>query len=151
MSAIDLETHQKVAVKKIIRFLENKHESLRILREILLLRMLEHPNIIRLREIVLEGENQQDLYLILDYLPYDIKRVFKSNMLLTYKDVKNIIFQILIGLNYCHQCQVLHRDLKPENILVTEDFSEVKLCDFGLARAVVTEEQREYEHTKEEK
>lgn len=101
--------------------------------------MLEHPNIIKLREIILEGENQQELYLILDYLPYDIKKVFKSNLTLGLKDIKNIVFQILAGLNYCHQCQVLHRDLKPENILVTDEFSEVKLCDFGLARAVVTE------------
>ena len=55
MSAIDLETHQKVAVKRITKFLENKHESLRILREIILLRMMEHPNIIKLREVILEG------------------------------------------------------------------------------------------------
>ena len=51
-----------------------------------------------------------------------------------------MVFQILCGLNYCHQSQVLHRDLKPENILVTDDLSEVKLCDFGLARAVMSEE-----------
>lgn len=58
------------------------------------------------------------------------------------KDVKSIVFQLLAGLKYCHECQVLHRDLKPENILVTDDFSEVKLCDFGLARAVMTEDQK---------
>ena len=80
--------------------------------------------------------------LVLDYVPYDIKKIFKSNKIMTLKDVKSIVFQLLAGLKYCHECQVLHRDLKPENILVTEDFSEVKLCDFGLARAVVTEEQR---------
>lgn len=71
-------------------------------------------------------------------MPFDIKKVFKSNMVLKLADIKCIIFQILCGLSYCHQCQVLHRDLKPENILVTDDFSEVKLCDFGLARAVLT-------------
>ena len=58
ISAIDRKTNRKVAIKKIARFLENKHESLRILRQIILLRMLEHPNIIKLREIILEGENQ---------------------------------------------------------------------------------------------
>jgi serine/threonine protein kinase len=68
--------------------------------------------------------------------------MFKSNIKLKLRNIKEIIFQILAGLNYCHQCQVLHRDLKPENILTTEDLSEVKLCDFGLARAVVSEEQR---------
>lgn len=58
MAAIDLKTNRKVAIKKITRFLENKHESLRILREIILLRMLEHPNIIKLREVILEGEDK---------------------------------------------------------------------------------------------
>lgn len=103
---------------------------------------MEHPNIIKLREIILEGESKNELYLVLDYLPSDIKKIFKSNRFLSYRNIKEIVFQILAGLNYCHQCQVLHRDLKPENILITDDLSEVKLCDFGLARAVLTEEQK---------
>lgn len=74
---------------------------------------------------------------MLEYLPKDIKKIFKTNKKFMMKDVKAIIMQILCGLNYCHQCQVLHRDLKPENILVTENLAEVKLCDFGLARAVM--------------
>jgi serine/threonine protein kinase len=98
------------------------------------LKHLSHPNIIKLRDLVLEGEGQKELYLVLDYLPFDIKRILKSNLVLTLKNVKEIVFQTLAGLNYCHQCQVLHRDLKPENILVTEDLLEVKLCDFGLVR-----------------
>ena len=77
--------------------------------------------------------------MVFEYLPYDMKKIFKSNIALTLKDIKTIVFQILIALNYCNECQVLHRDLKPENILVTDDFSEVKLCDFGLARTVITE------------
>ena len=50
--------------------------------------------------------------------------------------IKLIVYQMLLGLNYLHQSQVLHRDLKPENILINKDLTEVKLCDFGLARAV---------------
>ena len=50
-AGIDINTHEKVAIKKIKNFLENKHESLRILREILLLRKLKHPNIVNLKEI----------------------------------------------------------------------------------------------------
>ena len=44
-----------------------------------------------------------------------------------------MVFQVLLGLKYCHECQVLHRDLKPENILTNVDLSEIKLCDFGGA------------------
>jgi len=48
-AAVNINTGERVAIKKIKNFLENKHESLRILREILLLRRLKHPNIINLR------------------------------------------------------------------------------------------------------
>jgi serine/threonine protein kinase len=138
-SAINIHTGEKVAIKKIKNFLENKYESLRILREILLLRKLKHPNIINLREIVIEDDRGKELSLILDYLPTDAKKLFKSNSIFDYLKIKLIIFQILLGLNYCQQSQVLHRDLKPENILITEDMTQVKLCDFGLARAVYLE------------
>lgn len=77
----------------------------------------------------------------MDYLPTDAKKLFKSNSIFDYRKIRLIIFQILLGLNYCQQCQVLHRDLKPENILITEDLSQVKLCDFGLARAVYLEKE----------
>lgn len=130
-----------MAVKKIKKFLDNKHESLRLLREIILLRILDHPNIIKLRDIVIqEVEGKKELNLVLDYLPYDVTRLYKSIHKFTIHHIKAMVFQILCGLNYCHQSQVLHRDLKPENILVTDDLSEVKLCDFGLARAVMSEE-----------
>lgn len=112
-SAVNINTGEKVAIKKIKNFLENKHESVRILREILLLRQLKHPNIINLREIVIEGDDPKNLSLILDYLPSDIKKIFSSNAMLDIESSKRIIFQILLGLHYLQQCQVLHRDLKP--------------------------------------
>ena len=139
--AIDKKTSRKVAVKKLNKFMENKHESLRLLRELILLRVLDHPNIIKLRDLIIEDvDGKKELNLVLDHLPCDVTQLYKSNKKLTLHNVKAIIFQILCGLNYCHQSQVLHRDLKPENILVTDDLSEVRLCDFGLARAVMTEE-----------
>lgn len=135
--AIDLKTKEKVAIKKINQFLENKHESIRILREILLLKNLKHPNIIGLKNVLIHDKDCKEISLVLDYCPTDIKRVFKSNREITLLDMKQIIYQLLAGLEYCQQCQVIHRDLKPENILVTSDFRSVKLCDFGLARAII--------------
>lgn len=76
--------------------------------------------------------------MVLEYLPSDVKKIFKSNRLLDFGKIKRIIFQILLGLNYLKESNVLHRDLKPENVLITDDkeLTQVKLCDFGLARAV---------------
>ena len=134
-----------MAIKEIKNFLGNKHESLRILREILLLRRLKHPNIINLIEILLEDKDATKLSLVLEYLPTDAKKVFKSNAVLHFQSIKVIIYQILLGLNYLQQSQVLHRDLKPENVLINKDLTQVKLCDFGLARAVTLEPEKEEE------
>ncbi len=53
---------------------------------------------------------------------------------LTEDQVKKIIYQLLLGLDYCHSNRVLHRDLKPQNILVNKENLGIKLADFGLAR-----------------
>ena len=64
-SALDIHNGEKVAIKRIKNFLENKHESVRILREILLLRQLKHPNIINLKEIICEQGDPKNLSLVL--------------------------------------------------------------------------------------
>ena len=83
-SAIDTKTGETVAIKTIKNFLENKHESLRILREILLLRKLKHPNIINLKEIIIEDGDPKNLSLVLEYLPTDIKKIFMSCLKLSH-------------------------------------------------------------------
>lgn len=85
---------------------------------------------------MIEGGDPKNLSLVLEFLSTDVKKIFNSNRLLTIENIKRIIYQILLGLSYCQESQVLHRDLKPENILTTDDLAHVKLCDFGLARAV---------------
>ena len=79
------------------------------------------------------------MYLVFEYEEKDVKKIFFSNKILSLQEIKKVVFQVLLGLKYCHECQVLHRDLKPENILTNIDLSEVKLCDFGLARTVILE------------
>ena len=88
----------------------------------ILLRCLEHPNIVTLDEVLICDENCKELYLILEYMPFDLKKLFKSSLKPSEQQIKGIIYQILCALNYCNQSQVLHRDLKPENILITENF-----------------------------
>ena len=84
----------------------------------------------------MEGGDPKNLSLILDYLPSDVKQLSRASIILSVEHIKRIIFQILLGLRYLQQSNVLHRDLKPENVLITETLKEVKLCDFGLARAI---------------
>ena len=53
---------------------------------------------------------------------------------LTENQVKQIIYQLLLAMDYCHSNRVIHRDLKPQNVLVNKDNLSIKLADFGLAR-----------------
>lgn len=55
----------------------------------------------------------------------------------TSRDIKDVFYQILTALDYCHSREVFHRDLKPENILISEDWT-IKLCDWGLATTTRT-------------
>jgi mitogen-activated protein kinase 7 len=50
--------------------------------------------------------------------------------------VRQVTYSLLLGIKYMHSAAVLHRDLKPGNILLSSDLSQVKICDFGLARSI---------------
>jgi cyclin-dependent kinase 5 len=102
------------------------------LREICLLKELKHRNIIRLLD-VLHGENK--LTLVFEYCDQDLKKYFDScNGEIEPETVRSFMQQLLKGLSFCHSHNVLHRDLKPQNLLINNN-GELKLADFGLARA----------------
>jgi len=102
------------------------------IREIALLKDLQHPNIVRLLDVKNEHKN---LTLVFEFLDQDLKHYLDASGpegldLLT---VKSFLYQLLKGLAYCHQKKVLHRDLKPQNLLINNE-GILKLADFGLAR-----------------
>jgi len=102
------------------------------IREISLLRALNHANIVRLHQIIHQSHS---LILVFEYMKTDLSKLMEAfhHGLDPYR-TKIFLFQLLRGLAYCHDRKILHRDLKPQNLLVSED-GELKLADFGLARA----------------
>ena len=130
--ARDLHTNEIVALKRIRLEVEDEGIPSTALREISLLRELSHPNIVELRDCVLDDVT---LYLVFEFLDRDLRNYIKScDGLLECNTVKSYLYQCCNGLAFCHSRGVMHRDLKPQNLLVTSS-GRLKLADFGLARS----------------
>lgn len=134
-SSMDMETQEKVAIKKIHNVFGTRIDALRTLRELMLLRHIKHQNVIALKDVMMPMQRNcfKDLYLVYDLMDTDLHQIIKSPQPLSNDHCKYFIFQLLCGLKYLHSANVLHRDLKPGNLLVNSN-CELKICDFGLAR-----------------
>ncbi|XP_020832172.1 cyclin-dependent kinase 16 isoform X5 [Phascolarctos cinereus] len=124
-------TDNLVALKE-IRLEHEEGAPCTAIREVSLLKDLKHANIVTLHDII---HTEKSLTLVFEYLDKDLKQYLEDcgNIINTH-NVKLFLFQLLRGLAYCHRQKVLHRDLKPQNLLINER-GELKLADFGLARA----------------
>lgn len=134
--AIHKPTKTKVAIKRMEGVFEDETDCKRILREIKLLRKMDHPFVVKLFDII-EPKNLETfdaLYIVLEYAESDLKKVVKSAIHLQILHIKTVIYNLICAVKYIHSCNVLHRDLKPANILINEDCT-IKVCDFGLARS----------------
>ncbi|XP_008410077.1 cyclin-dependent kinase 17 isoform X2 [Poecilia reticulata] len=124
-------TDNLVALKE-IRLEHEEGAPCTAIREVSLLKDLKHANIVTLHDIV---HTDKSLTLVFEYLDKDLKQYMDDcGNILSMQNVKIFLYQILRGLAYCHRRKVLHRDLKPQNLLIN-DRGELKLADFGLARA----------------
>ncbi|XP_047315977.1 mitogen-activated protein kinase 9-like [Impatiens glandulifera] len=134
-AAIDTHTGERVAIKKINDVFEHVSDATRILREIKLLRLLHHPDIVEIKHIMLPPSRREfrDIYVVFELMESDLHQVIKANDDLTPEHYQFFLYQLLRGLKYIHTANVFHRDLKPKNILANADCN-LKICDFGLAR-----------------
>ncbi|UNI24196.1 Non-specific serine/threonine protein kinase [Purpureocillium takamizusanense] len=99
-------------------------------REVAILKLIEHPNIMRLYDI---WENRSEIYLILEYIDRGDLFTFINTYGRLSEDTSVFFFrQMISAIAYCHSFNVCHRDLKPENILITGDL-QIKIADFGMA------------------
>lgn len=124
-------TGELVALKKIRLEAEDEGIPSTAIREISILKELEHPNIVRLHDVI---HTEKKLTLVFEYLDQDLKKFLDTTERLESWVVKSSLCQLLRGIEFCHDRRVLHRDLKPQNLLINKA-GELKLADFGLARA----------------
>ena len=123
------------AIKKIKNELDNEGIPSTALREIAILKKMKNPNVVNVEGIAF---NKKHIELCLEYCKYDLKKLIDSkkhdSSFYNVKFVKNMMYQLLRGVEHLHSHKILHRDLKPQNILVDDNGWILKLADFGLSR-----------------
>lgn len=135
-------TNEIVALKKVLTENEKEGFPITALREIKILQVLRHENIVRLIEICTtkacaSNKYKSQFFLVFEFCEHDLAGLLSNQSIrFTLGEQKKIMQQLLNGLYYIHKNFILHRDMKTANILVTKD-GKLKLADFGLARAVV--------------
>ncbi|KAG8001270.1 Mitogen-activated protein kinase 6 [Nibea albiflora] len=141
-SAVDTDCDKRVAVKKII--LTDPQSVKHALREIKIIRRLDHDNIVKvfetlgpngrtLTEDVVSLTEVNSVYIVQEYMETDLCQLLERG-LLSEDHARLFMYQLLRGLKYIHSANVLHRDLKPANLFVNTEDLVLKIGDFGLAR-----------------
>jgi len=153
MLAEDLGSGRTVAIKRVSAPSGHNCEQnlLRLLREISLLRRLDHPNIIKILDVLplstdgsrsmsSASENVFDCYIVMEYGGCTLLQYMNDRTrTLGHRAVYSIMTQLLSAVAYIHSCGIVHRDIKPDNILIDlqpDGSPLVRLADFGLARVV---------------
>lgn len=127
------DTNQEVAIKVIDKCKISGHEKELLRSEIAILRLLRHPHVISLREVL---DSQKSIHIVMEYVKGgELYNLLQQKRRLPELHVNRIIFQLLTTVAYLHKCGIIHRDLKPENILLTDRTMDanIKITDFGLS------------------
>ena len=130
-----------IAIKKIKMDIFTEGIPSTTIREICLLKELNHPYIVEyfiiklsLKDVV---STRNKIFLIFEHLNYDLKffleKIVPKTEFLNNTIIKSLVFQLLNGIAYCHSKRIIHRDLKPQNLLLKDNYV-LKIADFGLAR-----------------
>ncbi|KYK65151.1 calcium dependent protein kinase CDPK7, partial [Toxoplasma gondii TgCatPRC2] len=126
-------TNELYAIKVIDKGKINGHERELLRSEMAILRLLNHPNVIYMKELL---DTKETLYIVMELVRGgELFDLIQQNHRLPELHVNRIISQLLSTVYYLHKCGIVHRDLKPENILLTDRTpnATIKLTDFGLS------------------
>ena len=131
----DRKTGRYYALKKLNNTLLKNHKFVkRFLREAQIGKILNHPNIVKVFDVIEEGD---DIYILMEYIDgKTLSQFMNEKKLMDFKTVKYIVISILKALSYANKRGlVAHRDIKPSNIMIDKD-GNVKVMDFGIAKVV---------------
>ncbi|XP_023650444.1 serine/threonine-protein kinase MARK2 isoform X11 [Paramormyrops kingsleyae] len=123
-------TGKEVAVKIIDKTQLNSSSLQKLFREVRIMKMLNHPNIVKLFEVI---ETEKTLYLVMEYASGgEVFDYLVAHGRMKEKEARAKFRQIVSAVQYCHQKCIVHRDLKAENLLLDSDMN-IKIADFGFS------------------
>uniref|UniRef100_A0A0K0F7D1 SNF-related serine/threonine-protein kinase n=1 Tax=Strongyloides venezuelensis TaxID=75913 RepID=A0A0K0F7D1_STRVS len=125
-------TGERVAIKVIDKTKLDHISTNHIMQEVRCMKLVQHPNIVRLYEVI---DTQTKLFLILELGDYDMFDYIMRNCEkgCDERQAQHYFSQIIKAIDYCHALRVVHRDLKPENVVFFEKLGMAKLTDFGFS------------------
>uniref|UniRef100_A0A8C7TFX8 Stress-activated protein kinase JNK n=1 Tax=Oncorhynchus mykiss TaxID=8022 RepID=A0A8C7TFX8_ONCMY len=137
-SAYDHNLERNVAIKKLSRPFQNQTHAKRAYRELVLMKCVNHKNIIGLINVFSPQKSLEefaDVYIVMELMDANLCQVIQ--MELDHERLSYLLYQMLCGIKHLHAAGIIHRDLKPSNIVVKSDCT-LKILDFGLARTAAT-------------
>lgn len=121
------------AIKKFKLFKEKEGFPITSIREINLLLTMKHSNVVGIKEIVV-GDSPEHVFVVMEFMEHELKSIMEHTQRpFSIPEIKSLMYQLLQGVEYMHDHNIMHRDLKTSNILYNNQ-GLLKVCDFGLAR-----------------
>lgn len=138
------ENNTLVAIKKFKQTEDDQLVRKTTIREVKLLRMLNHGNIVELKEAF---RKKGIVCLVFEYVQHNLLELLEKSASMSPTGaaglsgdlIRLLVYQLLKGIAYLHSQDIVHRDIKPENLLVN-DKNHLKICDFGFARQLRTDD-----------
>ncbi|BFU21537.1 protein kinase domain containing protein [Entamoeba histolytica HM-1:IMSS-B] len=136
--AVDLNTNEVVAIKRVIQ--DRRYKN----RELQMMEMLKHQNVLELKNYFYSKVScTEDLCLnvVMDYFPQNLHQLmhdYRRRLPIGY--TRLFSYELARALGYIHSFGMCHRDIKPQNIMVNRDTGDLKLCDFGSAKLLTPDE-----------
>ena len=122
--------HCVYALKE-IRLTKEEGAPSTAIREISLMKELDHPNIVKLYDVI---HSETLLTMVFEFLQCDLKKFMERKGFLPLNLIRQFSWQLLCAVDFIHKNFIIHRDLKPQNLLISQDYA-LKVGDFGLARS----------------